>query len=80
MSEVKRLAEAAQNFLRVDSELGGFDLIEKNIIHEWQNSQSNDTEGREACFHKLHILNELRRYLRKLVDDAKVEEYKEEQQ
>lgn len=79
MSQAKRLAEVAQNILRIDSELKGFELIEKNIINEWQSSQSSDTEGRENCFHKLHILKELHRYLHKLVDNAKIEEYKEQQ-
>lgn len=74
MSKVIQLANSASNILRIDSELGGFELIKENIIKEWANSPSVDKKGREACYRQLKTLSELQRYLRKLVDDGKIEE------
>lgn len=77
MTDVMQLANIAENILRTDTELNGFELISENIITKWRNSPSTDSEGRELCYLQLHALDELHRLLRTTVDNGKIKAHEE---
>ena len=77
MTDILKNAQAAKQILRVE-ELDAFGLIRENLKTKWELSPLSDKKGRNDRYLMLHALNELNRYLRKLVDDGKIEELKKE--
>lgn len=70
----RELGHQAKRLLEDDLIVEAFKIMETNIFNEWRSTVSADEAGRESCYRQLKGLSELQRYLRKLVDDGKIEE------
>jgi hypothetical protein len=78
-SEIERAHRAG---LLLDNEIfkESLDLIQKNIIAEWQNSKSHDKEGREDCYRQLKSLNEIKRHIESVLNTGKMAQKQKEEQ
>lgn len=58
MSEIERGIKALEEYKTLEDR---FDLIRANIITAWEGTKALEREEREVLYHKLHVLNELKR-------------------
>ena len=71
--QLRRIADAADRARPVIEDpllVGAFDALEIRFLREWRDTQMTDTAGREALWHRIQAVRDVRAVLQEVLNDG----------